>query len=262
MLAAMPGTAAHSARYLVQNDVRIQTPDGATIGALVVRPADAPARLPTALVFTIYADPGADEKRMRYAADRGYAAVTAYTRGKACSPNAIVPYEDDGRDADAVIGWIIKQSWRVYAVGRGEEPAASAQDDRAVRRKQSRRRAPDAEQRLSARQLRVDLLCHVKSVLDQAIYSDARWNGLNQRWYASGRAYRDIDAVAGLPNPWLHKWLRHPSYDAYWQAIAQSSHASLFPCSPLRDTTTTDSSQRSRSTMTYRDSTRALRIMW
>jgi predicted acyl esterase len=40
-----------------------------------------------------------------------------------------------------------------------------------------------------------------------------------RRWYASGRPYRQIDQVDGTPNPWLQRWLDHPSYDAYWQAM-------------------------------------------
>ena len=43
------------------------------------------------------------------------------------------------------------------------------------------------------------------------------------RWlmrdFASGRRYRDLDAIDGTPNPWLQRWLRHPAYDAYWQAM-------------------------------------------
>src|SRR5581483_2050914 len=46
-----------------------------------------------------------------------------------------------------------------------------------------------------------------------------RFAGLNFKWYNSGRSYDDVDAIAGLPNPWFHKWLQHPSFDAYWQSM-------------------------------------------
>ena len=26
--------------------------------------------------------------------------------------------------------------------------------------------------------------------------------------------------MAGVPDPWLHKWLRHPAYDTYWQRMS------------------------------------------
>jgi hypothetical protein len=57
--------------------------------------------------------------------------------------------------------------------------------------------------------------------LDEELYNDAkRWNDLPSKWFASGRSYREIDAVDGKPNPWRQRHLQHPSYDAYWQAMA------------------------------------------
>src|SRR5262249_418528 len=35
----------------------------------------------------------------------------------------------------------------------------------------------------------------------------------------SGRPYRDIDKIDGQDNPYLRRWLQHPVYDAYWQAM-------------------------------------------
>ncbi len=55
---------------------------------------------------------------------------------------------------------------------------------------------------------------------DNTTYNDrARWNGLASRWFESGRPYREIDRVDGTPNPWLQRWLQHPGFDAYWQAM-------------------------------------------
>ena len=56
--------------------------------------------------------------------------------------------------------------------------------------------------------------------LDDAINNDSRrWTALNQKWYASGRPYREIDAIDGKPNPLLHRQMQHPSLDSYWQAM-------------------------------------------
>ena len=43
--------------------------------------------------------------------------MAAYTRGKAYSPQAVVPYEDDGRDANAVMDWMAAQQWSNRDVG-------------------------------------------------------------------------------------------------------------------------------------------------
>lgn len=70
-----------TSNYVIDKNVVIHADDGATLCALVVRPASA-QRSPTALEFTIYVDPKKDLSRLEYAAIRGYAGVMAYTRGK------------------------------------------------------------------------------------------------------------------------------------------------------------------------------------
>ncbi|MGN6391321.1 MAG: CocE/NonD family hydrolase, partial [Gemmatimonadales bacterium] len=56
--------------------------------------------------------------------------------------------------------------------------------------------------------------------LDDATYNDqARWRRVYARWYASGRAFRDMDKIDGTPNPIWDDWLRHPDYDAYWRRM-------------------------------------------
>jgi len=72
---------AKSANYIIEKNVVIHADDGATLCALIVRPAGAEPK-PTALEFTIYVDPKNDLKKLEYAASRGYAGVTAYTRGR------------------------------------------------------------------------------------------------------------------------------------------------------------------------------------
>ena len=56
--------------------------------------------------------------------------------------------------------------------------------------------------------------------LDDAINNDSqRWMALNEKWYTSGRPYREIDAIDGKSNPLLHRQMQHPSFDSYWQAM-------------------------------------------
>jgi hypothetical protein len=45
----------------------------------------------------------------------------------------------------------------------------------------------------------------------------APWRALDQKWYRSGRRYRDLGRLYGKHNPVFIRWLNHPSYDAYWQ---------------------------------------------
>ena len=220
------------ARYIVDDRVLIHTSDGATISAIVVRPANAHAKLPTAFVFTIYADEKTDLKQMEYAADRGYAGVWAYTRGKMYSPQTIVPYEYDGRDANTVISWIARQPWSDGQVGmyggsyNGFTTWAAAKYANAALKTIVPYVANNPGNGLPM-QNNIFLLVNYpwayyvtnNKFLDNAAYTDPRFNRLGVRWFTTGRAFRDVPAVAGTPNPWFEKWLGHPSYDAYWQAM-------------------------------------------
>ncbi len=90
-------------RYIIDDNILVKTPDGASIATVVVRPRSATARLPALLGFSIYAN---NWVAARTTAAHGYVGVMAYTRGKGRSPDVPVPYEHDGSDACAVIDWI------------------------------------------------------------------------------------------------------------------------------------------------------------
>ena len=48
---------------------------------------------------------------------------------------------------------------------------------------------------------------------------DGVWRALNEKWYRSGRRYRDLGSIFGRPNPIFIRWLNHPSYDRFWQTM-------------------------------------------
>lgn len=219
-------------RYAIDRDVLVRTPDGASISTLVVRPAKAPP-LPTLLSFTIYANDDwawGDAKTM---AAHGYAGVVAYTRGKGRSPDAIVPFEHDGADAAAVIDWIAAQPWNDGRVGMYGSSYSGFAQWAALKRLPKALRAI-ATSATAAPGIDIPMEGGIflnfmfpwpfyaasNRALDDARYGDhARWAALDRTWYASGRAYRDLPAIDGTANPLFAKWLQHPDYDAYWQAM-------------------------------------------
>jgi uncharacterized protein len=219
-------------RYAIDRDALVRTPDGASIAALIVRPAQAPP-LPALLTFTIYANDDwawADAKKM---AAHGYAGVVAYTRGKGRSPDAIVPFERDGADAAATIDWIAAQPWNDGRVGMYGGSYSGYTQWAALKHRPKALKAI-ATSATTAPGIDVPmeggiflnfmypwpLYAASNRSLDDARYGDsARWAALNRTWYASGRAYRDLPAIDGSANPVFAEWLRHPAYDAYWQAM-------------------------------------------
>jgi uncharacterized protein len=56
--------------------------------------------------------------------------------------------------------------------------------------------------------------------LDYGTYFDSdRWKALREKWFSSGRPFREIDKIDGTPNKLLQQQLLHPSLDKYWQAM-------------------------------------------
>lgn len=219
-------------RYVIDDHLVIHLPDGATLAGVMVRPAGVTARRPAALQFTIYAQPAVDIARMKYAADRGYVAITAYSRGKAWSPQTVAPYEFDGRDAASVIGWIGRQPWSNGKVGmyggsyNGFTQWAAAKWMPPALKTMVPYVAENPGNGLPM-QNNIFLLVNYPWIyyvtdnkfLDDSAYGDRTLRSLNDRWYASGTSYENVDALASRPNPWLRKWLQHQSYDGYWQSM-------------------------------------------
>jgi hypothetical protein len=48
-------------------------------------------------------------------------------------------------------------------------------------------------------------------------------NALDAKWYASGKAFRDLPRLAGRPSPIFRRWLEHPAYDEYWRRLSPSA---------------------------------------
>ena len=213
-------------RYIIDRDVVI----GTACAAIVVRPRSGAEKLPTLLQFSIY-NPLMSEAR-RTAAN-GYVGVEAEPRGKQCAPGTPVPYENDGPDAVAVIDWIAAQPWSDGRVGMYGGSYNGGAQWAAVKRHPKALKAimPQAP---VAPGIDVPMENNVVWMFvypwtfyttdgkanDNATYGDrARWQRLDHDWYVSGRSFRDHDKIDGTPNPFYDRWLDHPSYDAYWQAM-------------------------------------------
>lgn len=219
-------------RYIIEPNIAVRTPDGATVCTIVVRPRASQRRLPALLQFTIYADSATSVRDAVQAASNEYVGVIGFTRGKACSPDKTVPYVYDGADADALVDWIAAQPWSDGQVGMygGSYSGFTAWA--------AAKHVPKALKAIMVGSpvgpgIDVPMEGNVfwnfvypwpfyttdTRWLDNATYSDnGRWNRLYQEWYRSGRPYRELDQIDGTPNPGFGEWLAHPAVDAYWRA--------------------------------------------
>jgi putative CocE/NonD family hydrolase len=220
-------------RYVTEKGIAVKTPDGATLCALTMRPRATSSRLPTLLKFTIYVEPNYDLADARLSAAHGYAAVVGYVRGKVCSPDKRVAYEHDGSDAAALIDWIAAQPWSDGRVGMYSgsyngftQFAAAKYMPKALKAIMAgAAAAPGIDVPMEGNVFWNFIYPWPFYTLngktnDEATYNDyKRWQRIDHEFYASGRAYRDLDKIDGTPNPTFDQWISHPSYDAFWQSM-------------------------------------------
>lgn len=220
-------------RFSIDDTVMIQTQHGATLSAVVVRRRAFDVPAPTAMMFTIYADPEQNMTVAAQAAARGYVGVVVDARGKRLGRDEIRPYETEADDAAAAVEWIAQQPWsdgRVAMYGGSYSGFAAWA---------AAKHMPPALKTIVPyvaaipglgvpMENNVFLIANYawpfyvanNRLLDNETYAQRdRWDALSTNWYASGRPFREIDQVDGTPNPWLQRWLSHPAYDAYWQAM-------------------------------------------
>lgn len=220
-------------RFLIEDEVMIPAGDGVVLSAHVVRSRSMTTPQPAAMLFTIYTDPRRNRTQAALAAAHGYAGVVVDARGKRLGKGAAAPYETEGIDANAAIDWISRQPWNdgrvvmyggsysgfaAWAAAKHAHPALKAIAPY-VAAIPGLGLPMENNVFLSANYAWPFYVANNR-LLDNDTYNQRdRWDRLTEAWYASGRPYRQIDQVDGTPNPWLQRWLQHPDYDAYWQAM-------------------------------------------
>ena len=220
-------------RFEIDDEIRIPATDGVVLSAHVARPRRSASPPPAAMLFTIYTDPARNRTQAALAAAHGYVGVVVDARGKRLGEGTAAPYETEGVDAAAAVDWISQQPWtdgRVVMYGGSYSGFAAWA---------TAKHAPPALKAIAPYVAAIPGLglpmennvflsanyawpFYVANnrLLDNDTYNQReRWDALTERWYASGRPYRQIDQIDGTPNPWLQRWLAHPDYDAYWQAM-------------------------------------------
>jgi predicted acyl esterase len=218
-------------RFIVRDDILVDTPDGTRIAVMVVRPRGAGQT--TLLNFGIYNREDWSFPDAVQMAAHGYAGAIAYTRGKGRGTGQPVPYIHDGADAATVIEWLAAQDWSDGRVGMFSGSYNSFTQWAALKHRPAALRAI-ATNASAAPGIDVPMQGGVfqtfvypwpiyaasGAALDEATYGDnARWARMTREWFLSGRPYRDLERIDGRANPIFGQWLDHPAYDSYWQAM-------------------------------------------
>jgi putative CocE/NonD family hydrolase len=217
--------------YIINDSVLIKTPDGATLSAVVVRKKGLTNPQPAALMFFIYSNLERSLSEAKYAADHGYVGIVADTRGKRLSPEPVEPYEHEARDVNTVISWITRQPWSNGKVGMyGGSYSGFAQWAATKYLHPALKTIVPYVAAIPGLGLPMENNVFLNANYQWAFYvtnnkytddavnnDNQRWRNMRNKWYESGAPYRRIDSIDGTANPLLQRWLKHPSYDKYWQ---------------------------------------------
>ncbi len=221
--------------YDIQDSVLIKTRDGATISAIVVRKKGDQTPKPVILQFTIYVrDKGRDIKTTKESVDNGYVGVIAYSRGKRFSPDEILPYENDGKDAYDVIDWINNQKWCNGSIGmfggsyngftqwaatKNMHPALKTIVPYVANRPGMG--LPMENNIFINPNYEWSFYVGNNKYLDTITGADRqRFRTMQFKWWDIGSAYNKLDSIDGTPNRLFQRWISHPDFDSYWQNMA------------------------------------------
>jgi putative CocE/NonD family hydrolase len=214
-------------RYSIvrERNVRIPMPDGVTLAADLFRP-DAPGRYPVVIEYLPYRKNDVTWQGYfghRYLAERGYVAVRIDVRGTGDSAGTALDEYclQEQLDGVAAIAWLAEQPWSSGAVGMfGTSYGGFNSLQVAMHR-------PPALQAICPMYFtdnRYTDDCHYKGGQLQMLYDVGTYglsmvgrNMLPPRPDLVGAQWSEIWEAHLENEPWLLRWLAHPTLDEQWR---------------------------------------------
>lgn len=214
--------------YTIQDSVLIPVKSGVDISAIIVRKKSNTQPLPVVLFYTTYNQGINDAVFGKRSADKDYVGIVAYARGIKTDIKYYAPYEHEGADIYDIIDWISKQPWCNGSVGMyGGSYTGYAQW-------------------ASVKKIHPALKTIVPQVAVMPGYDAPMENNVQMNlglywphtniykkepirrslpfeWFENGIAFKDMDSLAGYKSPIFQKWLSHPAYDSFWQAMVPTA---------------------------------------
>lgn len=224
-------------KYIIEDSILVKMPDGGTNAVTVVRYRDTKKPQPVVLRYNIYT--GYDINQCKTILRNGYIGVIANPRGKRLSNDSIEPWEHDGDDAYYVIDWISKQPWCNGKIGMYGGSYLGFTQWASVKKLHPALKTivpqvsvgigidyPSHNGIFMSYMLRwIHYVINNKLTDYEDFGNNDKWNDIFRKWYQSGKSFRSLDSVEGRPNHIFQRWLKHPTYDQYWQAMTPQGNA-------------------------------------
>lgn len=221
-----------NSNFIIQDSTLITMRDGVKLAAVIVRDRKITGPQPVVMMSNIYANTE-EINTAKEIVSHGYVGIILNTRGKYVSDASIEPWEHDAEDTYDAIDWISKQSWcngkvgmfggsylgfSQWAATKKMHPALKTIVPQAAA-------APGIDFPMHNGIYSTYALRWIHTVTNNRL-SDwteflniAHWDTSFNKWYKSGKAFNSLDSIDGRPNIIFQRWLKHPSYDKYWQKM-------------------------------------------
>lgn len=214
--------------YIIQDSVLIPTRSGIHLSAIVVRKKVNTLPLPAILFYTTYYRDSSDAIFGKKSADKDYVGVVVYARGIKTDLRYYVPYEHEGTDIYDIINWISQQSWCNGKVGMyGGSYTGYSQWATAKKLHPALKTIVPQAAAMPGFDFPMENNVQPSWILNwthDAIYKkEPIKSSLPFEWYQSGIAFSKMDSLAGYKNELFQNFLKHPSYDNYWQSMVPTA---------------------------------------
>jgi len=225
----------HKQQPDLQWGVKIPLRDGVRLNATIYRPHEQKDPLPVIFTLTPYIGDTYLE-RATYFSQSGYVYALVDVRGRGNSEGSFEPFANEGRDGYDVVEWLAKQPWCNGKVAMwGGSYAGFDQWSTLKEFPPHLSTIVPAAAAHPAVDFPFDHGVFTSYIIQWLTYTSGVTGNVNtfgnsDYWkskftdlYLKHLPFQELDRVVGNTTTVFHKWLDHPTADAYWNAMAPTA---------------------------------------
>ena len=214
--------------------VKIPTRDGAKLNATIFKPRNQSGGLPVVFTFTPYISDTYQDRAL-YFAKNGYVYALIDVRGRGNSEGQFEPFVNEGRDGYDTVEWLAKQPWSNGKVTMWGGSYAGFDQWTTIKEAPPHLATivPAAAAYAAAdfpffknifSSYIIQWLSYTSGVTPNLkLFGESSfWTAKFHQLYIEHRPFKELDQVVGNSSTHFQTWLKHPTPDAYWQAMVPS----------------------------------------
>jgi len=215
--------------------VKIPLRDGVRLNATLYRPAGQTEPLPVVFTLTPYISDSYHPRAM-YFARHGYVFALVDVRGRGNSEGEFEPMANEGADGHDVVEWLAKQPWSNGKVTMWGGSYAGF-DQWSTLKEFPPHLATIVPAAAAHPAIDFPFQGGIYSTYivqwmtftsgatgNGNLFGDGSfWRAKYTKLFQGDRPYQALDSLVGNPLKYFHKWVAHPTADAYWDAMAPDS---------------------------------------